>query len=322
MTEAAERAVLAAARAWLLLSHPVLVRQFRRHMGYAPDPAVPRTYNEKVLWRKLLDRDPRFPVFADKLAAKEYAARLCPDLAVPRTLWVGDGGAAIPDDALAGDVVVKANHGFDFNLFIAGGRYDRAELVRSVARWLRTAHGRREGEWAYSRIRPRVFVEERLPLGAGGAATDIKVHACDGRVIHGWAVNKITGRAVTLSASGDPIAPALSHAGADRALDAGPELRARAAEAGRFAAALSRGVDYARFDFLMAPERLYFGEITLYPAAGYDRWSDPAIALRLARGWDLGKSAFFAADRGGLAGAYARALRSRLGRLAPGAQAD
>src|SRR5262245_56560898 len=264
-------------------------------MGYAPDPAVPRTYNEKVLWRKVVDHNPRFAMFADKLAAKEYARERCPDLAIPWTLWAGESARAIPDSALAGDVVVKTNHGFNFNVFIENSRCDRAELERTVARWLRTVHGRTDGEWAYGRIRPRVFVEERLPLGAGGAATDLKVHACDGEIVHGWAVNKLSGRAVTLSAAGDPIAPALTYASGERALAADERLRERFAEARRFAAALSRGIDYARCDFLVTAGRLYFGELTLYPAAGYDQWSDPAIALRLARCWDLRKSAFLTA---------------------------
>jgi TupA-like ATPgrasp len=291
-------------------------------MGYVPDPAMPRTYNEKVLWRKLVDHDPRFAVLADKLAAKEYARERCPDLAIPRTLWAGESADAIPDSALASDVVVKTNHGFNFNVFIENGRYDRARLVRTVARWLRTVHGRPDGEWAYGRIRPRVFVEERLPVGIGGAPSDIKVHACDGEIVHGWAVNKLTERAVTLSASGDPIAPAVTHASDERALAADDRLRARFAEARRFAAALSRGVDYARYDFLVTDGQLYFGEITLYPAAGYDRWSDPAIALRLSRCWDLQRSAFLTGQRGGPAGVYARALRARLARLAPAARGD
>jgi hypothetical protein len=312
-----ETAVLTTARALLFLSHPVLIRQFVKRLGYLPNPAVPRTYNEKVLWRKLLDHDRRFVAFADKLAAKEYARARCPDLPIPRTLWIGDTADAIPDaTTLSGDdVVVKTNHGFNFNVFISNGNYNRAALVRTVARWLRTVHGQREGEWAYGLIRPRVFVEERLALDAGDAPTDIKVHACDGEIVHGWAVNKNSEKAVTLAPSGDSIGRALTYASDERALPVDDALRARFAEASRFARTLSQGVDYARYDFLVARGRLYFGEITLYPAAGYDGWADPAVALRLARCWDLRKSAFLMADRSGPLGVYARALRARLGRV-------
>jgi len=322
MPAVTEHAVLAGARAWLHLRHGRLIRQFARRLGYVPDPAVPRTYNEKILWRKLFDHDPRFPALVDKLASKAYARERCPDLAIPRILWAGEHAEAIPDTALAGDVVVKVTHGFDWNVFIENGRCDRQELVATVGRWLRTVHGRREGEWAYGRVRPRVFVEERLALGADGWPTDLKIHACDGEIMHGWAVNKINGRAVHLSAAGDPIAGARTYATADQAMPAGDRLRARFFEASRFAATLSRGVDYARCDFLVTEGQLYFGEITLYPAAGYDSWEDAGIAHRLARCWDLRKSAFLSAARGGVGGVYARALRARLDRLASVARSD
>jgi len=312
-----ERAVLIAARGLLVLLHPRLVRHFAKRLGYAPDPACPRTYNEKLLWRKLIDRDRRFVALSDKLASKDYARARCPDLAIPRTLWAGEDPGAIPEAVLSGDVVVKTSHGFDFNIFIANGQYDRARLVRTLRTWLRTSHGKTELEWAYIPIVPRVFVEEQLPLADGDAPTDIKVHACDGEVVHGWAVNKKTNRAVTIDRSGAPIAPAADYASDEQALPVGAALRERFAGAGGFARRLSEGIDYARYDFLVAHGRPYFSEITVYPAAGYDRWTDPAIADKLTRSWDLRRSAFLMADHRGLAGLYARALRSHLDRVDP-----
>src|SRR4051794_5575231 len=35
----------------------------------------PQTFNEKVTWRKLYDRDPRMPDLVDKIKAKEIVAR-------------------------------------------------------------------------------------------------------------------------------------------------------------------------------------------------------------------------------------------------------
>jgi len=322
MGAATEHAVLAGARAWLHLRHARLIRQFVRRLGYVPDPALPRTYNAKILWRKLFDHDPRFPALVDKVASKAYARERCPNLAIPRTLWVGERADAIPDAALGGDVVVKATHGFDWNLFIANGRCGRQQVVTAVSRWLRTVHGRREGEWAYGGVRPRVLVEERLVLGGGDGPTDLKIHACDGEIVHGWAVDKVSGRAVTLSASGDPVAPARTYAAPDKALPTGDCLRARFVEASCFAAALSKGIDYARCDFLITEGPLYFGEITLYPAAGYDAWTDSSIARRLTQCWDLRKSAFLTAARGGRGGVYARALLSRLDRFVAATRLD
>ena len=95
----------------------------RRMVGYWPDPAYPLSSNEKYTWRKLYDRNPWFTVANDKLAAKRLARELCPGIRVPRTLWEGTCAEDIPDEVLQGDVVVKANHGSGWNLFVQAGKY-------------------------------------------------------------------------------------------------------------------------------------------------------------------------------------------------------
>src|SRR5262249_55554258 len=120
------RPVRRAISALVALRHRRLMRRFARQMGSRPDPAFPRSYNEKLLWRKLFDHDPRFVTFTDKLAAKAYAAATCPDLAVAPTLWSGADPREIPADLLEADVVVKTNHGCGFNIFVADAGLDRS----------------------------------------------------------------------------------------------------------------------------------------------------------------------------------------------------
>jgi len=45
--------------------------------------------NEKFLWRKLFDHDPRFVVLSDKLACKEWVTERAPELAVAKVHWLG-----------------------------------------------------------------------------------------------------------------------------------------------------------------------------------------------------------------------------------------
>ncbi|TPI62141.1 hypothetical protein FJ420_24420 [Mesorhizobium sp. B3-1-3] len=50
-------------------------------LGYRPNPAAPTRYNELTLWRKIVDRNPRFVTPTDKLAAKAYYPRRLPRIA-------------------------------------------------------------------------------------------------------------------------------------------------------------------------------------------------------------------------------------------------
>ncbi len=60
-----------------------LVEAYQQMHGRLPDIANPKHYTERMLWRKIVDRNPQFVLFSDKLATKDYVQRLCPDLAVP-----------------------------------------------------------------------------------------------------------------------------------------------------------------------------------------------------------------------------------------------
>ena len=78
----------------------------------------PQTFNEKINWRKLHQRDPRFALFADKVAVKDEIAKLAgPEYVIP-TLWVGKRPEDIPFDRLDPPYVIKINNGYGSNLYI------------------------------------------------------------------------------------------------------------------------------------------------------------------------------------------------------------
>ena len=47
-----------------------------RYFKKLPNLKSPRTFNEKIAWRKLYQRNPAFSVFADKIAVKAEIAKL------------------------------------------------------------------------------------------------------------------------------------------------------------------------------------------------------------------------------------------------------
>lgn len=300
--------VLAAARVLLTLRHPLMTARFLRRLGYLPNPALPRTYNERLLWRKMLDRNPLFVTLTDKIAVKTYIRERCPELAHAATLWVGDRPADIPQALLDGEVMVKTNNGSGTNLVVRRGVPDRGRVEKRTRRWLRPRHGRRREEWAYWLIQPTLLIEELLKLGSPELPTDIKVHVCGGVVAHVWAADRRDERSLLLDGDGLPLPGRDSvYAGA---FPPSEVLKVMVREAAGMASVLAGDLDYIRVDFLATIDGLLAGEITVYPAAGYDTWSDPEIARRIERLWDLRLSEFMRRPQSGLTGLYAEALRS------------
>ncbi|MFA6153081.1 ATP-grasp fold amidoligase family protein [Mesorhizobium sp.] len=307
------RIVLAVARAWLTLRHPFLILRFVRRLGYLPNPAAPETYHERMLWRKIVDHNPLFVTLTDKLAAKDYIRGVSPDLKLPATLWSGSDPAAIPRDLLAGDVVVKVNHGCDMNIFVSDGRPDRAAIIHRTSRWLKRRFGVRNGEWSYLPIVPAVFVEERLALCGGTVATDIKVHVCGGIISHVWVEDTQADRSLLFDRNAMPL-PGRDpdYPREDQALPVSEQLLAYVREAISLAPRIAGDLDYIRVDFLVAEDGLYGGEIAVYTAAGYATWTNPAITKEIERCWQLGQSAFVRRQHRGVAHLYAEALRASI----------
>jgi hypothetical protein len=288
-----------AMRRWVAMRHLPMLLRFRRRMGYWPDAAWPRTHNERMLWRKIFDHDPMFVTLSDKLAAKVVIAERCPELPRPRVAWSGTDPAELPDMVLDGNFLLKANSGSGDNLNPVG--LSRDEVERRLRHWLRRR--RRHEEWAYWPIVPQVLAEEMLALGGEGLPTDIKVHVCNGVLTHLWVVDKASGNSLTVDAEGREIDG--WGAGYEAPLAWSEQIGELGRAAARLAPKLAMGLDYLRVDFLVAQGELYAGELTLYPAAGFDRWYNPDMAGRLEAAWDIRQSWFV---RSG-SGPYVAALR-------------
>lgn len=310
-----DRLIVAVGNAVLYTLHPKSVRRYRRHVGRLPDIAYPGRYSERMLWRKLVDHNPQFITFSDKLATKDYCRRICPDLPLPRTLWVGDDANAIPDELLSGDVFVKTNHGYNFNYGIRGGRVDRVKLKNTTDLWLDSVHGMETDQWAYSMIEPKLFVEEAI----GNAAEDLldfSIRASNGRAILGSVTghNKTPNSWITyLDLEGNPTAGAKDEDGKPPTpLPEGMDIRRPYRLALQHTARLSGGVDYARFDFMWNGKDLYGGEITVYPSAGIHEIKNSSVHAALVDGWDLGCSHFLRTRHSGAVRIYADALKRLL----------
>jgi len=200
-----QKTVLFFARIYFLVAYPRLTRQFVRQLKFWPNAGTPKRYHEKVLWRKIVDHNPIFSDLSDKLAAKRIAQARCREVAVAQVLWAGADPQCLPANLVTGDVVVKANHCWDTNIFVADGKPAYAEIVDRALRWMAISYDRNFGEWGYRDVPRRIFIEEMLVLGGGGLPTDIKVHTFDRGIGHVWVADKLGGRSRTYDADGLPL---------------------------------------------------------------------------------------------------------------------
>jgi hypothetical protein len=312
--ERVRKLLLFFARLYLLAAHPKLTFQFVRYLKYLPNPALPRRYHERMLWRKIVDHNAIFVDLSDKLAAKEFAKARCPELSIAQVLWTGTDPRSLPANLVTGDVVVKANHGAAFNIFVHNGKPDYATIVAWAERWMATSFHHYYGEWGYRNVPRRILVEEKLLLGGGDLPTDIKVHTFGRQIGRVWVCDERRHRSRIYDADGAPLsARGYRYSSEAQTLPDTPATRALVAQAIELAPRLLVGLDYARVDFMVVGSRLYFGEYTFYPGAGlYDVGLDPPLIQRAEALWDLRSSDFLRTPHRGLARFYAEALRAAI----------
>jgi len=303
--------VIALVRIWCWITFLRQTIAFILKQGRCPDPAFPVHRADKYAWRKVFDRNPLFTEVSDKLKAKSYARKRCPQVHVAQVLWTGARAEDIPDELLSGNVVVKANHGSGWNYFVRDGNCNRADLNRVANGWLARRFGRRHAEWGYYGVAPRLYVEEMLFEGADPVVNEYKFYVGGGQV------------AFTFVRQRGPdytrIGGAISHQGETLS---GPYIGgqlsqdiAAPAEFARLCAIalkLSEEFDMVRCDLHLVGSDVYFSELTLYSDGGFG-WIDGAeLNQRYTDIWDLGKSWFLRTPQSGWRRFYADALRARL----------
>jgi hypothetical protein len=133
----------------------------RAALGYDPDLATPRRFNERLGHKILNDRDPLIPRSLDKVAARQMVAERAGASHLVPLLGVYRRASEVPWDALPMRFVAKASHGSGMNVLV----YDKAAVDRTAVLgrldgWLRESHYEWTAEWGYRDIPPRIVVEE------------------------------------------------------------------------------------------------------------------------------------------------------------------
>jgi TupA-like ATPgrasp len=260
--------------------HPLFTLRYIRHFKRLPNFAAPSRLSELVQWRKLFDRNPLFPVFADKLRSKEWVRERCPNLAIPETIWVGHRPEDIPQTLIAPGYVIKTNHNTSQNHFPHRENWDRQAINNCFNCWLEESLADEEGEWAYEPIERRVFVE-RL-VSSNGPIIDMTFRGHNGNISF---VTIATGFKTPEARYSyyTPEGVRSEQNFEPNSLVVDFPLPPVFQEALAYAKTLSLGIDYVRVDFIWGGDRLYFSELTVYPASGYG--IDDAISDKIFESW-------------------------------------
>jgi hypothetical protein len=273
-------------------------RRFLKSHGYPLNLAHPRSFNEKLCWRKLFDRNPLFPIAVDKYRVREFVEHMLGSRDARRylvaLLFETRDPAAIPFDQLPSEYVIKTTHGCMMNFVIRReSSVSREEIIDRCRGWMDIDLSRRFNEWAYSEVERRIIGEELFSGEDGCPPREFKMHMFDGecgliqvvaadRWYDGYTigVGNVTQTFYTPDWMEVEMMPGVVSAPEENPPDELEEII-------DLAHRLSSPFDYVRVDCYLARGSIRFGELTIYPSAGRDRFVSPALDFELGRLWRL-----------------------------------
>lgn len=269
-----------------------LKKLFFQKVGYALELKSPASYNQKVIWKKLNDRNPLLTFTADKFTARIFVKQMLgPETAkqilIP-LLFVGNDPEAIPFDQLPENFIVKANHGSKMHVIVKGDKQQQQEQIKYQARkWLRTAYGIFHYEWAYRNIKPCILIEELLQTRDGQLPLDYKLYCFHGKCkVIRISENRFAEEDHALYYDIDWNLMDVDNPGYPKSLQTF-EKPANLKKLIQTAELLSRKFDAVRIDLYNVDGHIYFGEFTHYDASGMGRFDPQSFDFELGGFWEI-----------------------------------
>lgn len=134
--------------------------KFKINTGYWPDLKNPKTFNEKLQWMKMHDRDPGFADMVDKHAVKQIVSeRIGEEYVVPE-YGVWNDYDEIDFDVLPNQFVLKTTHDCGGIVICKDKKtFDYAKAKAFLKKHQKQNYFYEGREWPYKNVQPRILAE-------------------------------------------------------------------------------------------------------------------------------------------------------------------
>lgn len=245
---------------------------FKKRAGYEPDLLNPKSFNEKLQWLKLHDKNPLYTTLVDKYEVKEYIAQIIGEMYVIPTLGVWDAFEEIDFSTLPNQFVLKCTHDSGGLVICKDkSKLDIKKTRTKIKKSLDFNYYYLGFEWPYKNVKPRIIAETYLEDTKTSELRDYKFFVFNGTV---RALFIVTNRNVdSHEANMDFFDENFKHLPFERVYKNAIHLREKPVmfdEMKVLAEKLAKNIPFVRVDFYEVDGHIYFGEMTFYPGCGWE----------------------------------------------------
>ena len=269
----------------------IVKKMFRKHMGYELDLNNPKTFNEKLQWLKLYNHEEIYTIMVDKYAAKKYVADRIGEKYIIPTLGIWNNFDEIDFQTLPNKFVLKCTNDCGSIVIVKNKNNFDVEAARDkLELGLRHNYYYSCYEWPYKNVPPRIIAEKyMIDFNDEGSPkddlTDYKFMCFHGEVKCIFTCTQrrsSDGLRVTFFDEEWKQLPFERHY---PAAEVGSIAKPKNLNLMKtFAEQLSTNIPFVRVDFYEINGKVYFGELTFFPGAGFEEFT-PSKYDRILGSW-------------------------------------
>ena len=255
---------------FMMSDRTYLEKLFPISLGYPLNLNNPRTYNEKIQWLKLYNKNPLYTKLVDKYAVKEWVCKKIGEQYIIPSLGVWSDAREIDFKSLPEQFVLKTTHDGGGNGVIVcknKNQLDIKKTVKQLNKCIRHNHSSSSKEWVYDGVPHRIIAEQYMEDTETKELRDYKFFCFDGVVKALFvATDRGTGHVKFdyFDSDFNRLELKQSHPNSTIIIEKPKCFE----EMKRVAEVLSEGIPHVRVDLYEADGKVYFGEMTFFHYSG------------------------------------------------------
>ncbi len=255
-------------------------KKFKKEIGRELILENPKLYNDKMQWLKFNWKDNLAAICSDKCLVLDYVREKGFGDILNEIYGVYDCSDEINIDDFPEKFVLKANHGSGWNSICSDRlSYNWNREKYKLDTWLKLNYYWKNMEWVYKDIKPRILCEKYIEEETGVAPIDYKIYCFNGKPAFTYTcIDRHIGVKYDyydLDWKKHPVEWGGS-CGSDSTIPKPVNYEYML----EIARVLSSPFPQARIDLYEISGKVVFGEITLSPSSGLDKFKDEKDEIR------------------------------------------
>lgn len=262
-----------------------LMKKYKLMMHRELNLKNPLSFTEKLNWIKLYDRRPEYTMMVDKYAVRQYIKEKVGEEYLVPLIGVWEKVEDIDFASLPNQFVLKCTH--DCGAYICR---DKSKIdTEEIKQWLKYHLGRNyykwQREWPYKNVKRKIICEQFMENTNGDELVDYKFFCFNGEpklvMLNSNRFGEDGLKTDIYDINWSHMDMSVGHYPQVGDVFNKPKQFDEMVQASKL---LSKDIPFVRVDFNVWNQKMYFGELTFFDAAGYEEYH-PSEYDRIMGDW-------------------------------------